>query len=118
MEFIFQAAVLLSSGAFLFYGLACLFFEGMSAEFERFGLASFRKLTGALEVAGALGLSAGYFFPPLVIAASAGLSLLMLLGVITRVRLRDPLVSLIPALTLMLLNAYVFGYAIHRASPS
>ena len=118
MEFIFQAAVLLSSGAFLFYGLACLFFEGMSAEFERFGLASFRKLTGALEVAGALGLSAGYFFAPLVIAASGGLSLLMLLGVITRVRLRDPLVSLIPALTLMLLNAYVLGYAIHRASPS
>ena len=40
----------------------------------------------------------------------------MLLGVLTRVRLRDPLVSVLPALTLMLLNIYVFGYAAHRAS--
>jgi len=115
MEFIFQSARLLSAGTFLFYGLACLFFEDMSAEFERFGLARFRKLTGALEVAGALGLSLGYFVPSLTIAASGGLSLLMLLGVLTRMRLRDPPVSLLPALTLMLLSAYVFGYAVHGA---
>ena len=116
MDFIFQSARLLSSGAFLFYGLTCLLFDSMGAEFERFGLSRFRKLTGALEVAGALGLLAGYLFPPLVMAASGGLSLLMLLGVLTRVRLRDPLVSVLPALTLMLLNVYVFGYAARVAS--
>ena len=116
MDFIFQSARLLSSGAFLFYGLTCLLFDSMGAEFERFGLSRFRKLTGALEVAGALGLLAGYLFPPLVMAASGGLSLLMLLGVLTRVRLRDPPVSVLPALTLMLLNVYVFGYAARLAS--
>ncbi|MBM4245959.1 MAG: hypothetical protein FJ148_19520 [Deltaproteobacteria bacterium] len=116
MEFAFQSAKALSIAAFLFYGLACLLFEGMNAEFERYGLARLRKLTGSLEVAGALGLCAGYFLPPLVIAASGGLSLLMLMGVLVRVRIRDPLVSMLPALALLVINAYVLGFAIHRAS--
>ena len=111
MHLIYQASMALSITAFLLYGSSCLFSGGMIAEFERFGLARFRRLTGALEVAGALGLIAGYFVPPLVVAASAGLSLLMVLGVITRVRVRDSLLVMLPALVLLLANLYVFIYA-------
>lgn len=111
MHLIYQASMALSITAFLLYGLNCLFSGGMISEFERFGLTRFRRLTGALEVAGALGLIAGYFVPPLVIAASACLTLLMVLGVITRVRVRDPLVAMLPALGLLLANLYVFIYA-------
>lgn len=115
MEFAFQFAKVLSIAAFLAYGLGCLLFEGMSAEFERYGLARFRKLTGALEVAGALGLGAGYLLPLVVIPASLGLTLLMFIGVITRVRVGDRMVSTLPAMGLLVLNAYIFGYAIHVA---
>ncbi len=116
MEFAFQSAKALSIAAFLFYGLGCLLFEGMSAEFERYGLSHFRKLTGALELAGALGLVAGYFVSFLDIPASGGLSLLMLMGVLTRIRVGDAVVSMLPALALLLVNAYIFGYAIYGTS--
>ena len=47
--------------AFLGYGLACLLSPQLRLDFERFGLARFRVLTGALEIAGGLGLLAGLY---------------------------------------------------------
>ena len=93
--------------AFLGYGLACLFSNHMVAEFERCGLSRMRRLTGALEVLGALGLAAGYFSRPIGMAAAIGLTLLMVLGVITRVRVGDTLLATMPALVLLMMNAFV-----------
>lgn len=112
MHVVYEVLKLLSVAAFLFYGLSCLFSNGMAAEFERYGLSRFRRFTGGLETAGALGLVGGYLFPPLVIAASGGLALLMVLGVITRVRIGDRVVLMLPAILLLLVNLYVFAYSI------
>jgi hypothetical protein len=92
--------VALSAAAFLFYGLACLFSAKLVAEFQRYGLAHFRPLVGSLEVAGALGLIAGWWFPPLQTAAAAGLFALMLCGLWARWRIRDPWYVMLPALIL------------------
>jgi hypothetical protein len=89
-----------SAAAFLFYGLACLFSSRLVAEFERYRLAHFRVLVGSLEVAGALGLIAGLWFPPLQIAAASGLVALMLCGLWARWRIRDPWYVMLPALIL------------------
>ncbi len=97
---------------FLIYGAACLFAKGMEADFARFGLARVRLLTGALELLGALGLLVGQVIPELVIVSAGGLALLMALGVITRVRVRDSVLETLPAAVLMLLNAYIAWYAL------
>jgi uncharacterized membrane protein YphA (DoxX/SURF4 family) len=102
-----MAAAVLSAVLFLGYGSLVLFSGGMRAEFERFGLSRFRQLTGALEVVGGLGLLVGLARPTVMVVASGGLALLMLLGVIVRVRVRDPLLETAPAAVLMLVNAYV-----------
>ena len=47
------------------------------------------KLIGALEVAGGVGVLAGLAYPPLAIAAAAGLALLMIGGVAAHVRTKD-----------------------------
>jgi uncharacterized membrane protein YphA (DoxX/SURF4 family) len=47
------------------------------------------RLVGALEVAGALGLAAGFIVPVLGIAAAAGLALLMLGGIGAHARTQD-----------------------------
>lgn len=112
MEIAFQVSVGLSVVLFLYYGLDCLLSDGMVVEFERYGLSRFRRLTGSLEVLGAVGLIVGYFVSPILILASAGLTLLMALGVVTRVRVRDPVAETIPALVLMLVNAYILFYAL------
>jgi hypothetical protein len=100
-----------SAAAFLFYGLACLFSRRLVAEFERYRLARFRVLVGSLEVAGALGLIAGWWFPPLLIAAAAGLSALMLCGLWARWRIRDRWYAMLPALVLAVVNLAIVWLA-------
>lgn len=96
-----------SAAAFLFYGLACLFSAKLVAEFERYRLARWRVLVGLLEVAGALGLLAGWWFPPLQTAAAAGLFALMLCGLWARWRIRDAWHAMLPALILAVINLFI-----------
>ena len=107
MTLAYHSWTVLSIGLFLGYGVACLFGRGMVDEFERFGLARFRRLTGSLELLGALGLFMGYRFPILQLLSAAGLSLLMLLGMGARVRARDSLLQTAPAVVLCLANAFI-----------
>ena len=112
MQTAFEIARALSAIAFLFYGIVCLSTSHMKAEFERSGLARFRILVGVLECLGALGLLVGYFNRPVLVLAAAGLMLTMLLGIATRIRIGDSLVRTLPAIVLLILNAFVLGVAI------
>ena len=112
MQTAFEIARALSAIAFLFYGIACLSTPRMKVEFERYGLARYRSLVGALECLGALGLLVGYFNRPVLVMAAAGLSLTMLLGIATRIRIGDSLALTLPAIVLLILNAFVLGVAI------
>ena len=116
MTSFYLLAMGLSVTLFLLYGLRCLFGGGMREEFARFGIPQFRKLTGSLEVLGAVGLIVGYFVTPIAVLASGGLTLLMALGVAVRVRVRDSLVEMLPAIVLMGLNGYLLFEACSRMS--
>jgi uncharacterized membrane protein YphA (DoxX/SURF4 family) len=118
MNLLYEVSKALSIVLFLYYGITVLVSDAMAAEFERFGLSRFRKLTGGLEVLGALGLILGYFVSPFDIAASAGLTVLMAAGVIVRFRSGDSLVDALPALVMALLNAFIFIHAIGITNPS
>lgn len=99
--------IAISAAAFLFYGMACLFSAKLVAEFERYRLARWRVLVGSLEVAGALGLIAGWWFPPLQTAAAAGLFALMICGLWARWRIRDPWYAMLPAFVLAVVNLLI-----------
>ena len=72
----------------------------------------FRKFTGVLELLGALGLIAGYFVPPLTVAAAGGLAVLMAAGLIVRIRCRDSPVEMLPASVMLLMNIFIALYAL------
>jgi uncharacterized membrane protein YphA (DoxX/SURF4 family) len=93
--------------SFLFYGFACLFSQHMMDEFSRYGLPQFRLLIGALEVAGGLGLVVGYILPVIQILAAGGLALLMLLGCLLRVRIKDSILQILPAFIFLVLSLFV-----------
>ena len=119
MNLVVLALQLLSAVAFAGYGAAILLTDHMVVEFERYGLSRWRTLVGLLELTGALGLAAGYWFRPVGAAAALGLSLLMLLGILSRWRVEDSLLSTIPALVLLLLNLWVAGHHLGwTSSPS
>ena len=99
--------VIISAVAFITYGLLCTFSGHMAKEFERYGLSKFRVLTGILEVLGGTGILLGLLYKPLLIFSAGGLTLLMFLGIITRIRVSDPIIETIPAFILFILNGYI-----------
>jgi hypothetical protein len=112
MTLLYLGANALSVAVFLTFGVWCLFAGGMREDFDRFGLSRLRILTGALEVAGALGLVAGYFVSALAVASGTGLALLMTIGLITRLRQRDTMSQMLPAASLIVVNLFIAGYAL------
>ncbi len=78
----------------------------MVVEFQRYGLAPFRLLTGCLQLLGATGLLIGLLASPAIgLIASAGLSLQMLLGFCVRLRIRDNVGQCLPSFIYMWINA-------------
>ena len=102
----------ISIASFAWYGMSCFVSAAMVAEFERYHLARFRSLTGMLQVAGSLGLLAGYFYRPLLLLSAGGLAAMMLLGVLVRLRIRDPLFAAIPAFAFFALNLFIIAAAL------
>jgi uncharacterized membrane protein YphA (DoxX/SURF4 family) len=99
---------LISGLVFLFYGIVCCFSAQMKREFELFGLPKFTILVGVLEILGGLGLLIGLKINFILLISSAGLALLMFLGVGVRIKVKDSLLLSTPAFVLMLLNVYIF----------
>lgn len=103
---------IISITAFMLYGVACIFVEKFVDEFKRYGLSKFRVLTGVLEILGSLGLFLGFYIPILKTLAALGLTLLMISGVIVRIKIRDSLFQILPALVLMVFNFLIFYYSL------
>ena len=99
---------LFSGIAFVAYGLSVFFSSKMQNEFNRFKLQKYSALVGALELLGGLGLLVGIFYTPVLVISSLGLALLMFLGVVTRIRIKDTLKATIPAAFFLFLNTYLF----------
>ena len=104
--------ILLSSLSFLAYGITYFTSAHIKSEFKRFGLEKFGKLTAILEILGGTGLLVGFKILPILLISSGGLSLLMLLGLIARLRIKDSIWVSMPATFFMVLNAYIFYRAI------
>ena len=106
--------------SFLFYGYQCLFTIKMSEEFHRFRLTTAqRQLTGSLQIVGALGIVSGLWYPIIGLAASTGLSMLMLLGFGVRLKIKDSFSQTFPSFLMFALNlwaVYLFYDALSAAA--
>lgn len=101
------ALILFSAFSFLGFGAACLGSSRMKLEFQRYGLDRWRPLIGSLQLIAAVSLLIGFSQPLLGQAAAAGLSLMMLTGVMVRIKIKDTLLQMLPAIGYCLLNGYL-----------
>jgi hypothetical protein len=85
----------------------------MKSEFKRFNLEKLGLIVIILQFLGATGLLLGLVFLPILIVSSFGLFLLMLLGLIVRIKLKDSIWISLPAFFFMVLNGYIFSNAIN-----
>ena len=108
MNTLFVMMVLVSSISFIIYGSLLLLSPKMQDEFKRFGLEKFTKLTGVLELLGGIGMLTGLMSDNILLISSGGLTLLMLLGFIVRLKVKDGFRLCFPSFFFMILNLYVF----------
>ena len=80
----------------------------MKNEFQRFNLEKLGLFSVILEFLGATGLLIGLYFNLFLTLSSLGLGLLMLFGLIVRIKLKDSIWISLPAAFFMILNLYIF----------
>ena len=110
---IVKICILISSFSFFAYAVSYFTSPHMKKEFKRFGLEKIGFLTIVLELMGATGLIVGFIFNPILLISSLGLALLMLIGLIVRIRLKDNIWISLPAFFYMGLNTYIFFESIN-----
>lgn len=97
-----------SSLAFIYFGINCFYSKFIIAEFNRYKLPEYRKLTGFLQLLGAMGQLIGLYLSPLVLLlASIGLFALMLSGFAVRLKIKDNFISSSPSFTFAALNLFI-----------
>ena len=111
--FVITIAVLVSSVSFFAYAFSYFMTPHMKNEFKRFGLEKIGLTTVLLEILGALGLLVGLKFYFLLMISSLGLALLMLAGLIVRIKLKDSIWISLPAFFYMMLNTYIFWLSLN-----
>jgi len=94
--------------AFIIFGINCFYSKFIILEFERYGLPTFRKLTGFLQIMGAIASIIGlYFYPILLLLASIGLSILMIAGFVVRIKIKDNFLKSSPSFTFAAINIFI-----------
>lgn len=103
--------VIFSAISFLGFGSACIGASNMKREFKRYQLEAWRPLIGVLQLTAAAGLLAGLSQPWVGRAAAGGLAMMMLAGVFVRIRIKDRVPQMMPALFYLAVNAYLCAAA-------
>ena len=104
---------LISSLSFFAYAISYFNAPHMKNEFKRFGLEKMGLTIIILEITGAFGLLVGLIFNFILVISSLGLALLMLAGLIVRLKLKDSIWICLPAFFYMVLNTYIFCSSIN-----
>lgn len=107
-----KIALLFSAVSFVLFGVSCLISPFMVAEFKRYQLSKYRVLTGILQLLGSVALFLGLKYTVLGIFGAAGLGLLMLLGFITRIRIKDSFLQSFPSFFYMVLNFVIVYFLV------
>tara|TARA_B100001758_G_C18291366_1_gene547230 strand:- start:553 stop:813 length:261 start_codon:yes stop_codon:yes gene_type:complete len=80
----------------------------MILEYDRWGYKKFRKIIASLQFLGGLGLLVGLRFSLLLTIVSALLTLMMIVAVYVRIRIKDNIINTLPAILYTILNFIIF----------
>ena len=111
--YVITICALISSLSFFAYAFSYFKVPHMKNEFKRFGLEKIGLTIVLLQIIGALGLLVGLRFYFILMISSLGLAVLMLAGVLVRIKVKDSIWVSIPAFFFMILNAYIFWASLH-----
>jgi len=102
--------VLFSAFSFIFYAVSSFYSDRMIFEYERWGYKKFRELIASLQFIAGFGLLIGLYFSLslLLTLVSALLTLMMIAAIFVRIRIKDNVINILPAISYAILNFIIF----------
>tara|TARA_B100001250_G_C19308461_1_gene575123 strand:+ start:31 stop:363 length:333 start_codon:yes stop_codon:yes gene_type:complete len=97
--------------SFIVYGINSFISKRMISEFKRWGLEKRRKLIGVCQFITGLGLLIGFQINIILMISSLCLIIMMLCAVYVRIRIKDNISDILPAIAYLLLGLIIYYYS-------
>ena len=73
------------------------------------GFEKSRSIIGFFQLVGGLGLILGFKYQSILLSSSIGIALMMFFAIIVRLKIKDSLIEILPALTYLLLASIIIN---------
>ena len=97
-----------SAISFIFYGFTSFFSKRMVSEYSRWGYSDQRILLGFTQLMGGIGLFVGIYNSIILSIVSFLLTFMMISAVFVRIKIKDSLTNMFPAIFYSALNFIIF----------
>ncbi|MDC3390100.1 DoxX family protein [Flavobacteriales bacterium] len=107
------AIIYFSALSFLFYGISSFYSRRLISEYERWGYNKLRIIIAILQILASFGLIIGaYYLPFLLSLVSFSLTIMMLVAVFARIKIKDSIANTIPAILYVIINSIIFYHSL------
>ena len=109
---VYSIIIVFTAISFIIYGINSFISNRMILEFRRWGLEKRRKEIGGFQLPSGLGILIGLHLNSILIVSSVGLIIMMIVAVYVRIRIKDNISEIIPALAYLILGIIIFQHSI------
>ena len=109
---IYNIIIVFTAISFIIYGVNSFISNKMILEFERWGLGKRRKEIGSFQLACGVGMLIGLKLNFIMVISSVILIIMMLVAVYVRVKIKDNISEILPALAYLILALIIFQQSI------
>jgi MFS superfamily sulfate permease-like transporter len=102
-----------SAISFIFYSINSLYSKRLISEFDRWGYGKFRILIASFQLLAGIGFIIGLYFSFLISIVSFLLSVMMLVAIFVRIKVKDDVIEIFPAIFYASLNLIIFYNSIY-----
>jgi hypothetical protein len=102
-----------SAISFIFYSINSLYSKRLISEFDRWGYGKFRILIASFQLLSGIGFIIGLYFSFLISLVSFLLSVMMLVAIFVRIKVKDDVIEIFPAIFYASLNLIIFYNSIY-----
>lgn len=99
--------VIFTSISFIVYGINSFTSKSMVNEYQRWGFGKYRKLIGISQILCGAGLLIGLKYLALLQFASLSLIIMMSLAILVRVKIKDNISEVLPAISYLVLSILI-----------
>ncbi len=100
--------------SFLAYGASCILSKKAVDEFKRYKLSHLRLFVGISQITLSLLMCVGFYFKPLLLVSSFGFTVMMIVAIYVRRKLKDSILLTIPSIIYFLLSLFLFYHCVNK----